>query len=385
VRVVVLAGGSGRGLAPLTGGKPKVLLKVCGEAVIERVLKNLVSIGAKKVTLVTDKPTEFEDVTVRFGRLLEFEVRRQSSEGIVGALLEAKDELSEGALLVYGDTLVDAEAYEMTYVAAAEYGVPTLMVVPEEDVRFYGAVFVDSKGFIKRFKEAPRERIEGAYAFGGIAVLNKELMNLIERDESIETAVNEYVGLGNPVKTALWSDWWVDVGYPINLLEAVYYVMTSWKTMKISSSARIASTAVIEGPVIIEDNAIIDHYAVVRGPAYIGPGALIGAHTFIRPYTDVEAGTVVSSYSEVVWSLIGKGATVGRDTFLGYSVVGDGATVGPGTLTKLITKPEEVGIKAIKVVKRRKEWYKIGCIVPIGSKVPELSVLEPGEIVRVRE
>jgi len=382
VRVVVLAGGSGKGLAPLTGGRPKVLLKVCGEAVIERVLRNLVSIGARKVTLVTDKPAEFEDITVRFGRLLEFEVRRQSSGGIVGAMLEAKEELSNGALLVYGDTLVSAEAYEMTYAAATEYGVPTLMVVPEEDVRFYGAVFVDSRGFIKRFKEAPRERIEGAYAFGGIAVLNKELVDLIERDKSIESAINEYITSGNAVKTALWSDWWVDVGYPINLLEAIYYVMTGWKTMKIASSAKIASTAVIEGPVVIEDDVTVDHYAVIRGPAYIGQGALIGAHTFIRPYTDVEAGAVVSSYSEVVWSLIGKGATIGRNTFLGYSVVGDGATVGPGTLTKLITKPEEVGIKAIKVVKRRKEWYKIGCTVPVGSKVPELSVLEPGEIVR---
>lgn len=382
MRVVVLAGGSGKGLAPLTGGRPKVLLKVCGEAVIERVLRNLVSIGARKVTLVTDKPAEFEDITVRFGRLLEFEVRKQSSGGIVGAMLEAKEELSNGALLVYGDTLVSAEAYEMTYAAATEYGVPTLMVVPEEDVRFYGAVFVDSRGFIKRFKEAPRERIEGAYAFGGIAVLNKELVDLIERNESIESAINEYVASGNAVKTALWSDWWVDVGYPINLLEAIYYVMTGWKTMKIASSAKIASTAVIEGPVVIEDDVTVDHYAVIRGPAYIGQGALIGAHTFIRPYTDVEAGAVVSSYSEVVWSLIGKGATIGRNTFLGYSVVGDGATVGPGTLTKLITKPEEVGIKAIKVVKRRKEWYKIGCTVPVGSKVPELSVLEPGEIVR---
>jgi len=381
VRVVVLAGGSGKGLAPLTGGRPKVLLKVCGEAVIERVLRNLVSIGAKKVTLVTDKPAEFEDITVRFGRLLEFEVRRQSSGGIVGAMLEAKEELSNGALLVYGDTLVSAEAYEMTYAAATEYGVPTLMVVPEEDVRFYGAVFVDSRGFIKRFKEAPRERIEGAYAFGGIAVLNKELVELIERDESIESAVNGYVASGNAVKTALWSDWWVDVGYPINLLEAIYYVMMGWETMKIASSAKIAPTAVIEGAVVIEDDVTVDHYAVIRGPAYIGRGALIGAHTFIRPYTDVEAGAIVSSYSEVAWSLIGEGATIGRNTFLGYSVVGEGATVGPGTLTKLITKPEEVGIKAIKVVKRRKEWYKIGCTVPAGSKVPELSVLEPGEIV----
>lgn len=381
MRVVVLAGGSGKGLAPLTGGRPKVLLKVCGEAVIERVLRNLVSIGAKKVTLVTDKPAEFEDITVRFGRLLEFEVRRQSSGGIVGAMLEAKEELSNGALLVYGDTLVNAEAYEMTYATATEYGVPTLMVVPEEDVRFYGAVFVDSRGFIKRFKEAPRERIEGAYAFGGIAVLNKELVELIERDESIESAVNDYVASGNAVKTALWSDWWVDVGYPINLLEAIYYVMMGWETMKIASSAKIASTAVIEGAVVIEDDVTVDHYAVIRGPAYIGQGALIGAHTFIRPYTDVEAGAIVSSYSEVAWSLIGEGATIGRNTFLGYSVVGEGATVGPGTLTKLITKPEEVGIKAIKVVKRRKEWYKIGCTVPAGSKVPELSVLEPGEIV----
>ncbi len=384
MEAVVLAGGAGTGLKPLTGGKPKVLLKVCGESVIERVLSNLVKLGIRKVTLVTDKPWEFEDVTTRFGKYLEFEVRRQSSEGIVGALLEARDALSRGALLVYGDTLTDPEAYEITYASSIDTGCPTLLVIPEEDVRLYGAVLVDTKGFVRRFVESPGRIIEGAYAFGGVAVLNKDLSKLIESLGSVEEAINRYLESGGRIRTALWSGWWVDVGYPVNLLEAVYYVMSRWVTSKISSKARIASSAVIEGPVVIEDNAVVDHYAVIKGPAYIGRDVLVGTHTFIRPYTDVEDGAVIGSYSEIVWSLIGSEATIGRNSFLGYSVVGVKGIVEPGVTTKLMIKPEEVGIKAIKIVKRRREIYKLGCTVPAGSRVPAGTVLEPGALVESR-
>ncbi len=378
MHVVVLAGGAGMGLRPVTGGKPKVLLKVCGESVIEIVLKNLIKAGARKVTLVSDRPEEFEDVTVRYGSMLEFEVRRQSSEGIVGALLEAKDEVSSGALLVYGDTLTDWKAYEITYVAGVDSGRPTLLVVPEEDVRLYGAVLVDASGLVSKFVEAPRKAIEGTYAFGGIAVLNKELVSLIERLGNIEEAINEYVGSGGEIKTALWGDWWVDIGYPVNLLEATYYIMRAWSSSRISSKAKVASTAVIEGPVVVEEGAVIDHYAVIKGPAYIGRDCLVGTHTFIRPFTDVEELSTIGSYSEIVWSLISREATIGRNVFLGYSVVGEGGIVEPGVMTKLLTKPEEAGIKAIKVVRRRREIYKIGCTVPARSRVRAGSILEPG-------
>ena len=56
--------------------------------------------------------------------------------------------------------------------------------------------------------------------------MNKHLITLIESFNDLEAAVNEYVKAGGRIRTVLWSDWWVDLGYPINVLEAIYYIKT---------------------------------------------------------------------------------------------------------------------------------------------------------------
>ncbi|MCD6324473.1 MAG: NTP transferase domain-containing protein, partial [Desulfurococcales archaeon] len=364
MKAVVLAGGSGKGLRVVTGGKPKVLMNICGRPFLERVLRNLKKSGVREVVIVTDKPAEFEDLTTRLGREMTFEVRPQQSPEVVGAMLSASEELSRNALLIYGDTMVEPEAYLLTASLGMDSGDPVFLVVPNEDIRLYGAVSVDPEGRVVSFVEKPEREVEGAYAFGGIAVLNFELMDLIRSEKSLQEAVNKYVNGGGSIRTVLWSGVWVDLGYPINALEAMYYIMKGFSGTYISSKAEVSRTAVIEGPVFIDDGAVVEHYAVIKGPAYIGKDVMVGTHTFVRPYTDIEADATLGSYSEVVWSLISEGASVGRSSFLGYSIVGEGAIVEPGVLTKLLVPPGEEGIKAIKIVKKRRMYRKAGAVIP---------------------
>ena len=379
MKAVILAGGPGSGLRIVTGGKPKVLLNICGKPFIERVITNLWKAGIKESIIVTDKPQAFDELTARLGRLMSFELREQRRPEVIGAVLEAESELSQSALLVYGDTLVPSDAYLLTLSTSIDLGYPTILIVPNEDVRLYGAVRVDENGYITSFREKPGEIIEGAYAFGGVGEFNNELLKSLQRTWSLEEGINEYIKQGGKIRTALWSGTWVDLGFPVNTLEAMYYIiMEEIKGTYISPKAKIASTAVIEGPVYIDDGADIDHYSVIRGPAYIGRDVLIGSHTFIRPYTDVESSVTVGSYSELVWSIISDRSTIGRGSFLGYSIVGEEATLEPGVTTKLLAVPEEAGIKAIKIVKGRKAYYKAGAVIAAGSRVSALSTLKPG-------
>jgi len=379
VKAVILAGGYGSGLRLVTGGKPKVLLNICGKPFIERVITNLFRAGIKESLIITDKPHDFDELTARLGRVMSFELRRQVKPEVIGAILEAADELRRSSLLVYGDTLVPSDAYILTLSTSIDSGYPTILIVPNEDVRLYGAVKVSEDGFVTSFREKPKESVKGAYAFGGIGVFNDSFLEVLESTESLEDGINEYVRRGGRIRTALWSGVWVDLGFPVNTLEAMYYIMADeFKGAYISSKARVASTAVIEGPVYIDKGAIIDHYSVIRGPAYIGRDTLIGTHTFIRPYTDVESLATVGSYSELAWSLISERSTIGRGSFLGYSIVGEAATLEPGVTTKLLTLPEEEGIKAIKIVKRHRQYYKAGAVIAARSRVPALSTLEPG-------
>jgi glucose-1-phosphate thymidylyltransferase len=380
MKAVVLAGGSGSGLQVMTGGRPKVLIKILGKPFLERVLLNLREAGVDKAVIVSDKPSAFEDITYRLGRQLEFEIRNQAGREVIGAILTAADALAEGALLVYGDTLIPSEAYLLTFSHSVDSGDPTILIVPNEDVRLYGAVLIDESGNVISFQEKPRRTIEGAYAFGGVAMLNQRLVDLLAEAESLEEAINRYISEGGRVRTVLWSGIWVDLGYPVNVLEAMYYIMKGLKGSFIESDAEVSPKAVIEGPVYVDRGSIIDHYAIIRGPAYIGRGTMIGSHTFIRPYTDIEDQVTVSSYDELVWSIISENATIGRASFLGYSIVGVGATIEPGVITKLLTTPGEEGIKAIKVMKGRKLYFKAGAVIAAKSRVPSQTVLEPGVV-----
>ena len=378
-KAVILAGGAGTGIKILTCGRPKVLLKVLGKAVIEYVLDALLNLGIKRVTIVTDKPKEFESVTLKYGKLMEFEIRNQEGEGLVAAILTAADELARNALLVYGDTLMPTEGFQGVVNAFMAFSRPVIAVVPEEDVSLYGAVTLTTDGRVKSFIEKPEKYIEGAYAFGGVAILDKELVELIESEGSLDRAINSYVGRRD-LMASIWSGWWVDVGYPWNVLEAQYYLLSEYVSNSvISRKAKIASTAIIEGPVVIEEGAQIDHYAVIKGPAYIGRNVLVGTHAFIRPYVGVEEDTTIGSYVELVWSTIEPEATIGRGSFLGFSVVGERAVIESNVITKLLVEPESEGIRAIKVVKKRKQYTKIGAFIGYGARVHAGKVLQPGE------
>ena len=378
---VILAGGAGTGIKVLTCGKPKVLLKILGKAVIEYVLDALLNIGIRRAVIITDKPREFETITLKYGKVMEFEVRKQKGEGLIAALLTAADELSKNALLVYGDTLMPTEGFRGVINAFQTFNKPVITVVPEEDVSLYGAVTLTTDGRVRSFVEKPEKYVEGAYAFGGVAILDEELVRLIESEGSLDKAVNSYVRRYDMV-ASIWSGWWVDVGYPWNVLEAQYYLFNEYVGNSIiSRKARIASTAIIEGPVVIEEGAQIDHYAVIKGPAYIGKNVLVGTHVFIRPYVGVGRDSTVSSYVELVWSAIEPEATIGRGTFLGFSVVGEKAVIESNVITELLTEPEREGIKAIKVVKKRKQYTKIGAFIGYRARVPAGKKLQPGEYV----
>jgi glucose-1-phosphate thymidylyltransferase len=372
---VILAGGAGERIKIITGGKPKTLLKVAGKTIVEHVIDSLLQVKVHKIAIVTDKPSEFEDITIKYGRVAEVTLRRQKEPDVLGAILTAEDLLSEGALLIYGDTLAPPEAILTVIRGSESTGEPTILVIPEEDVSLYGAVKV-TEGKIKEFIEKPHYPIEEAYAFGGIAVFNERLMNFIRDEANIEKGFMKYIRFGN-LYAALWSGWWVDIGYPWNMLEAVYYLLSDYDKTIISEHAKIESTAIIEGPVIIEDGVYVDHYSVIKGPAYIGKDVTIGSHSYVRPYTNIEDGTTISSYAEVVWSCIGERVTVGRSSFLGFSVIGNDAVVEPSVITKLLVSPEE-GIKAIKVVKKKKEYSKLGAFIGAGARVPANKILEAG-------
>lgn len=381
--IAVLAGGLGRRIEAITGGKPKALLRLLGKHLVEYVLDNLLALGARRVYVVVSNPRDFEDVAVKYGYRMDVELVRQRGHEVEGAIESLRDVVVGDLVLLYGDVVAPREMYEgllNAYLLHRAYGA---VVVPEEEAADYLVVRLAPDGSISGFAagEGGAQPTPGAYVVGGAFVVPRAFVEMVSAHGSFVEALNE---LARRVRLVpyVWSGWWVDVEYPWDLLRASLYLLQQLQKSVISREANIAPTAVLEGPVVVERGAEVDHYAVIKGPVYVGEGTYIGTHTLVRSYVTFEGDNVVGAYSEVMWSSVQRGVSIGRGSFVGFSVVGEGAVIEPGVVT-LNVVPKEVRVaRAVTFQRRGREYTKLGAVVGAGKRVRAYTVLRPGEEVR---
>lgn len=380
--VIILAGGVGSRIKDIANNKPKVLLKVAGKSIVEYVLDNIIEIGLHDIYIVTDKPNYFEDISLKYGKKAKIDIIRQEQPEIRGAVLSAKDVVvHDYFILAYGDILSPRQFYSDVIEAFNVYAKPVMAVVPEEDVTSYGAALIDSRGVIRKVVEKPKETLPEAYAIGGLYILGREFFNILEESSDMGEAISKYSSQ-QQVVASIWSGWWIDIGYPWDLLKAVHFVLKSIDKTIISPRAHVASSAIIRGPVIIEDDVVVDEYSIIKGPIYIGKGTYIGSYALVREYANLEKNVVVASNAEVVWSCIQDKVTIGRNSYLGFSVIGERAVIEPNVIT--LTLLRSVKEKPIIVKRRGQEYAKLGAFIGASSRVRAGTVLEAGTLIRRR-
>jgi len=382
-KVLILAGGSGREMDPLTKGDPKAFLRIIGKSVISHVVSRVIASGYKEIYIVSDRPNKMEKEVEGYRRLAKIEVIEQRGHGVEAALLSARHRMKldpeERFLLVYGDILVSPSAYISTYMASLEEGFEgAMLAVPEMPLPSHGIVEVDELGRIVAVRQASQAqsgKVEATYISGGIYVLDRSIFDYTEELGDIVAAYNKIVG-SKKIRAIFWGHYWVNIGSPWDLLTASYHILSELDRSYISSRASIARSVIIEGPIVIEDDAAIDHNVVLKGPLYIGKEVFIGVNTFIRNFTSIEEGAIIGSYSEISRSLIMSNATIGRGSYIGYSVIGERAVIEPNTITwNIAVQPERRGLA------RSREYAKIGCVIGKGSRVEAGAIINPGEVI----
>lgn len=384
LKVLILAGGSGREIDPLTKGEPKAFLRIMGKSVISHVISRLVAAGYREIYVVSDKPEAMENEVSEYKRDSKIHVVQQRGSGVEAALLSAWNAMKLGErekfLLVYGDILVSPSAYISIQNTALESGVDgAMLAVPETPLQSHGIVEVDEWGRVVSVKQAGETSYRGdeaIYISGGIYAFDPSIFELVEKLGDIVKAYNA-ISMEKRIRAIFWGHYWVNIGAPWDLLTASYYMLSELDRSYISSRASISRSTIIEGPVVIEDEAVIDHNVILKGPLYIGREVFIGVNSFIRNATSIEDKAVIGSYSEINRSVIMREATIGRGSYIGYSVVGERAVIEPSVVTWNITfQPER------RTLARGKEYAKIGCTISKGSRVRAGSIINPGEIVR---
>lgn len=351
MRAVVLVGGEGTRLRPLTSTVPKPVVALVDRPFMAYMLEWLARHGVDEVVLACGfLPTKLRDALgdgARYGVRLTY-VEEPEPRGTGGALRFADEQVPGGLgdrfLMLNGDVLTDLDLRAQIDQHERTGASGTLALVPVEDPTAYGLVRLEADRRVEGFLEKPEpEEIDTNLISAGVYVLERPVLDLIPpgRNVSIEREVwPALVGQGLhgfPHEGA----YWVDIGTPDRYLQGTQDILAGRVRTAVRERldrhglARGEGCRVeghVRGPAILGDHCVIEEGAVV------GPGAALGSDVVIERGATVERSVVldgarIGAAAVVCDAIVAPGAQVGPEsTVTGGAVLGPDVRIGAGNV-----------------------------------------------------
>lgn len=393
MQTVMLLAGEGTRMYPLTYTKPKPLLKIANQTILEHNLEQLKQNGINNVILVVGYLQEQIKKFLENFKEFNFQFVVQDEQlGTGHALLQAKNSITdENFMVIYGDDLYYRDDIKKTLtndlcVTAKEV----------EDPERFG-VFTIKNGFMENLEEKPKNPISNL-ANTGLYLLDKNIFDFLEktsksqRNEVELTDAILRMSKEYSIKCEI-TDNWIPIGYPWDLLTA-----NDEKLKELSDSvdvtAFIDKNITIENSVKIGKNTKIKNGAYIEGPVIIGDNCVIGPNCYIRPNSVIGNDCRIGNGVEIKNTIIGNGTKIEHLTYIGDSLVGENCNFGAGTIVANLrhdNKPIRVKIKGELIdTKRRKfgvimgDYTKTGIRTAIypGVALGPFSWTSPGAVVK---
>jgi mannose-1-phosphate guanylyltransferase len=327
MRAVVLVGGFGTRLRPLTLTTPKPMLPVGHVPIIERLVDNLSKGGVTDVTLALGfKPEPFVAAFPNGecnGVTLHYAVEPAPLD-TAGAIRFAADHsgIDDTFIVANGDVLTDLDIGSLVDFHRLHSAEATIHLIGVDDPSSFGVVATDEHGRVVHFVEKPAPGTEPSNEInGGTYVLEPSVLQRIppDRKVSIERVIFPEVAADGRLFAMVTDDYWIDAGSPLLYRRANLDLLDGTRLdhdcVAIHHAAHVDSTATIDGSIIAKDATVAAHAtvtnSVVLSGAVVGPGALVAnsvvmgkigedasvTDSVLGLYGRVDAGEVVSGES----------------------------------------------------------------------------------------
>jgi glucose-1-phosphate thymidylyltransferase len=311
---LILSGGAGTRLRPITHTSAKQLVPVANKPVLFYGIEALVDAGVTEIGIIIapetgDEIREAAGDGSAFGAEITYIVQDKPA-GLAHAVLTAEEFIGGLPFVMYlGDNLLADGLRGLVSTFREEEPDALILLTPVDDPQSYGVAELDGERIV-RLVEKPKDppsnlALVGVYLFAppifeAARALEPSWRGELEITEAIQSLIEE----GKTVKSEVVSGWWKDTGQLADMLEANRLVLEEIET-RIEGEVDEASK--IEGRVVVELGAAVTN-SVVRGPAVIGAGARI-EDAYVGPYTSI-GDEVCVRRSEVEHSIILAGSVV---------------------------------------------------------------------------
>ncbi len=300
---LLLAGGRGTRLRPLTFTGNKHMLPVANRPILYWGLDHLREAGIEEVGIVLGPLREGIEAGVGdgsgFGLKVTY-VQQGEPKGLAHAILCARDFLGDDPFLMYlGDNMLEHGL--RPYVERFARGDASAVVgaVPVRDASHYGVVELGSKDQIVSIEEKPSSpksdlALIGAYLFSPeVHDIVRGLRPSSRGELEITDAIRGLEERSHRVRVLRLDGWWKDTGRPEDLLEANERVLASRPRSFFVANGHVDPAAHVSGHVGLAAGTVIGPGCTVRGPAVLGEGVRIEEGAYVGPYTSIGRGSVV--------------------------------------------------------------------------------------------
>jgi mannose-1-phosphate guanylyltransferase len=332
MQAVILVGGEGTRLRPLTSRQPKPVITLVDRPFLVHMLEWLRGHGVDDVILSCG----FEPSRVQaalgdgsaYGLRLRYVVEPEP-RGTAGAVKFAEDLLDDRFLMLNGDVLTDVDVSSQIALHERDGAVGTLGLSPVDDPSAYGLVLLDGGGAVTGFLEKPGpadlEGVDEYLISNGIYVLERAVLDLIPagRNVSIEREIwPRLVGHGlhgAPAREA----YWMDIGTPDRYLQGTFDILEG--NVRTAVFDRLGDDGLA-----VEDGARIDGRVVA--PAIVGAGCVVGVGAQVGGLAVLGPGVTVAEGARVERAVVLDGAHVGAGCVLTDCIVAPGARIAAGAV-----------------------------------------------------
>jgi mannose-1-phosphate guanylyltransferase / phosphomannomutase len=330
VKAVIMAGGEGTRLRPLTSNLPKPMMPLANKPMMEHVIDLLRRHGFDEIVVTL----AFMPDAIRnhFGDGSEYGVHIQYATeetplGTAGSVRNAADALDDRFLVISGDVLTDIDLGEVVAFHEARGALATIGLVPVENPLEFGIVITNEDGSVERFLEKPSwGQVFSDTINTGIFVLEPAIFDHIADDRAVDFSSEVFPALlaaGLPLYGAVADGYWEDVG----TLEA--YVSAHKDILDQKVEVDIPGFEV-SGGVWVAEGAEIHPDAVIEGPAVVGDNARVEAGARLGEYAVLGTNVKVRAGAEIHRSIVQDNAYLGEGVRLAGAVVGRACDVRRG-------------------------------------------------------